>query len=563
MTPSVEGLVLRSNDGTELLSDVYLPPGRARVPLVLLRSPYDRTSELTQKMIAIEECLDRGYGVVLQDTRGRFGSGGSFDPFHQEIADGHETVEWLAGQPFTSGEIFMAGSSYVGATQWLAAIASPPHLAGIAPSLTASDIYEGWMYQGGAFQLAFNMFWALVHLLPEEKRRRLGMPQGDRPVTPTYRDEANDTSFAASASHSLSVAGKWLHTLPLASVHPLHEDATFYGDWLSNQKWSDGYWSRISAERNMWRVRCPVLSVSGWYQLFVRGAYEGHRHVRSSGATEAARHGSRLIIGPWENSLPGPKNTAAGILDFGPTAGLEFTATQLDFFDSILERRPDDPVHPVKYFTMGANEWSTASTWPPPRTEWRTLFLRSNGRLNDEPAAGNEGYDETAYDPADPVPTLGGATVPGLPQGPQDHSGLDARGDGVVYRTDPLDTPLIVAGPVRVVVEADRTAPSTDVTATLSFELSDGSVINICDGITRWSEGPGSARIEIDLLATAIRVPPGARIHLRISHSNFPRFDRNLCTGEPIPLASRMGTCDHRIHHHRERQSYLLLPIAP
>ncbi|MFV1991751.1 MAG: CocE/NonD family hydrolase, partial [Acidimicrobiales bacterium] len=551
MTPSVEGLALRCNDGTPLLSDVYLPQGRTRVPLILLRSPYDRTSSLTQKMIGVEECLDRGYGVVLQDTRGRFGSGGSFDPFHQEIADGHETVEWLADQSFASGEIFMAGSSYVGATQWLAAMASPPHLAGIAPSLTASDIYEGWMYQGGAFQLAFNLFWALVHLLPEEERRRLGLPQEPRPVTPAYRDEVDDTSFAANASHSLSVAGKWLHTLPLTSVDPLHGDASFYADWLWNQKRDDVYWSRISAERNMWRVRCPVLSVSGWYQLFVRGAYEGHRYVRSTGGTEMARRRSRLIIGPWENSLPGPRNTTSGILDFGPSAGLEFTATQLEFFDSILEQRPVDGTAQVSYFTMGANEWSSVDTWPPPRTAWRTLFLRSNGRLHDDPPAGNEGYDETGYDPANPVPTLGGATVPGLPQGPQDHSALDARGDCAVYRSEPLDAPVTIAGPVRVIIEADRTAPSTDITATLSLEQTDGIVINVCDGITRWSEGPGSARVEIDLLASAIRVPPGDRIHLRISHSNFPRFDRNLCTGEPMPLASRMGTCQHRIHHGR------------
>jgi hypothetical protein len=561
MTPSMEGLALRSGDGTILLSDVYLPAGQNRVPLVLLRSPYDRKSALTRKMIGIEECLDRGYGVVLQDTRGRFGSGGTFDPFHQEIADGYETVEWLAGQSFASGEIFMAGSSYVGATQWLAAIAAPRNLVGIAPALTASDIYEGWVYQGGAFQLAFNLFWALVHLLPEEQRRRRGMPPEPSPVTPTYRDTQDDTSFAAEASHSLSVAGPWLKALPLTSVHPLHDDASFYADWLWNQRRSDGYWERISAERNAWRIRCPVLSVSGWYQLFVRGAYEGYRSVRATGATEAARRDSRLIIGPWENSLLGPQNTKAGILNFGPTAGLEFTATQLDFFDSILDRRPRDTSNPVTYFTMGANEWNGTKVWPPPRAGWRTLFLRSDGRLLDDPPADNEGYDETSYDPADPVPTLGGATVPGLPQGPQDHSELDSRGDCAVYRTAPLETPLTIVGPVRAILEADRTAPSTDLTATLSIEQADGLVVNICDGITRWHEGPGSARIEIDLLATACRIPPGARIHLRISHSNFPRFDRNLCTGEPMPLASRMGTCHHRIHHRRERQSYLLLSV--
>jgi putative CocE/NonD family hydrolase len=561
MTPSREGLELRSQDGIILPSDVYLPDGAGRVPLVLLRSPYDRTSVLTQKMIGIEECLDRGFGVVLQDTRGRFGAGGTFDPFHQEIADGYETVEWLADQPFASGEVFMAGSSYVGATQWLAAIAAPPHLAGIAPTLTASDYYEGWIYQGGAFQLAFNMFWALVHLLPEEQRRRHGAPLPIEPVTPTYRGSPDDTSFAATASHSLDVTGPWLEALPLTSVAPLHEDAPFYADWLWAQSADDPYWQRISPERNAWRVQCPVLSVSGWYQLFVRGAYEGFRSVRATGATAAARRDSRLIIGPWENSLPGPNNTAAGMVDFGPAAGIEFTATQLDFFDSILGRRSAGHSPAVRYFTMGANEWSDSVAWPPPEAAWRTLYLRSGERLSDDPPAGAGGYDETFYDPANPVPTLGGATVPGLPQGPQDHAALDSRTDCAVYRSPPMDTPLDIAGPVRVVVEVDRTAPSTDITATLSIEYDDGRVVIVCDGITRWGQGPSSALIEVDLLATAVRIPEGARIHLRISHSNFPRFDRNLCTGEPTPLASRLGTSGHRIHHNLDRQSLLLLPV--
>jgi putative CocE/NonD family hydrolase len=238
------------------------------------------------------------------------------------------------------------------------------------------------------------------------------------------------------------------------------------------------------------------------------------------------------------------------MVDFGPAAGLEFTATQLDFFDSILGRRSPEPSRPVRYFSMGTNEWRDSTAWPPPETSWKTLFFRSAGRLSGEPPGGDEGHTETTYDPEHPVPTLGGATVPGIPQGPHDHSALDARPDSAVYRSAILDVPLDLAGPVRVLVDADRTAPSTDLTATLSIETDDGVVTNICDGITRWNAGPDSARVEVDLLATAVTIPAGARIHLRISHS-----------GEPGPLATRIGTSRHRIHHNRDRKSYLLLPV--
>ena len=344
MTPTQEGVELRAGDGTTLLSDVYLPAGSGRVPLILLRSPYDRTNILSQKMIGIDECLDRGYGVVIQDTRGRFASGGSFDPFHQEMADGYETIEWLAGQNFASGEVFMAGSSYVGATQWLAAMAGPPHLAAIAPTLTASDYYEGWIYQGGAFQLAFNLFWALVHLLPEERRRARGRPPDPDPVTPAYRDAADDTSFAATASHSLDVAGPWLDVLPLTAVSPLHVDAPFYADWLWNQNREDPYWRNISPELNAWRVRCPVLSVSGWYQLFVRGSYEGYNAVRTTGATATARRDSSArhwTLGEL-SARPAQYDGGDARLRRPSRAGVHRNPTRLLRFGSPKKARPLD-----------------------------------------------------------------------------------------------------------------------------------------------------------------------------------------------------------------------------
>ncbi len=555
-----ETIGLTTSDGTVLLSDVYLP-SKTPAPVVLMRTAYDRTSTLSRKMIDIDRCLERGYAVVMQDTRGRFSSDGTFSPFHQEMADGRETVDWVGSRQFSNGDVVMAGSSYLGATQWLAAIAGPEHLRAIAPALSASDIFEGWIYQGGAFQLAFNLFWALVHLLPEEQRRR-GIEPASIQANPAYRDKADDTSFAATASHSLDVAGPWLEHLPLGDIAPLLGAADFYNTWLAAPHAADPYWKRISPERNAWRISCPVLVVSGWYQLFLRGAYEGYRAVTSSGATEVARNQSRMIIGPWENSLPGPENTTAGALDFGQSAGIPFTDVQLDFFDDVLGRGSPRPASPVRYFVMGANEWRDTVAWPVPGTRWRTLFVGPYGTLSETTPTDEEAFDSTVYDPTDPVPTLGGCTVPGLPQGPQDHSDLDERPDSAVYRTEPLQQPMEIVGPVRASVHFSASSPSTDITVTLSIEHADGRVMNLCDGITRWTGDPGDAHVEVDLLATAVRVERGDRLHLRISHSNFPRFDRNLGTGEPSLLATRMSTVTHRIYRNRKRATSVLLPIG-
>ncbi|MCP3974318.1 MAG: CocE/NonD family hydrolase, partial [bacterium] len=502
----------------------------------------------------------RGYAVVIQDTRGRFESEGVFSPFYQEIDDADDTLDWLAGREFCDGNVVMAGSSYLGATQWLAALSGNEHLKAIAPTLTASDYHEGWTYQGGAFQLAFNLFWALVHLLPEEQRRR-GIEPSSAPTEPAYRDNPDDTSFAATASHSLDVAGPWLEHLPLGDIPPLVGVADFYFDWLANPDYTLPDWEDISPERNAGLINCPALITSGWYQLFLRGAYEGFRAITVAGGSEVARTQSRMVIGPWENSLPGPKNTVAGVEDFGPRAGIDFTSVQLDFFDEVLGRAEPQVHSPVKYFVMGANEWRSSPSWPPTGAGVRNLFLAADGRLGDAPSTDAIAFDETTHDPLDPVPTLGGCTVPGIPQGPQDHASLAGRSDCVTYRTEPLEEPLEIIGPVTATIHASCDRPSSDFTVMLSVERPDGTVINICDGINRWRGPPGELTVQVDMLATAIRIAPGERLHVRVGHSNFPRFDRNLGTGEPIESAVRAETAHHRIYRGSARASFVSISV--
>src|ERR1700693_6186702 len=162
------GVPVKMRDGVTLRADIYRPKAEGKFPLLLTRTPYDKNG-------TVDFCLKaaaRGYVVVAQDVRGRYASEGDWYPFKYESQDGYDTVEWAAALPYSNGKVGMFGASYVGATQFLAAIAKPPHLAGICPTVTASNYHDGWTYQGGAFEQWFNESWT-TGLAENTMRRRV------------------------------------------------------------------------------------------------------------------------------------------------------------------------------------------------------------------------------------------------------------------------------------------------------------------------------------------------------------------------------------------------------
>ncbi|HXN50034.1 MAG TPA: CocE/NonD family hydrolase, partial [Bryobacteraceae bacterium] len=138
-------------DGVVLMADVYRPLADGKFPVILQRTPYNRTNNSGDNVAT----ASHGYVVIVQDTRGRYQSQGTFYPFRYESQDGYDTVEWAAALPYSNGHVGMFGGSYVGATQMLASIAKPPHLVSIFPYVTASEYYEGWTYQSGALMQWF------------------------------------------------------------------------------------------------------------------------------------------------------------------------------------------------------------------------------------------------------------------------------------------------------------------------------------------------------------------------------------------------------------------------
>ena len=302
-------------DGTVLMTDVYRPAAEGRYPVLLQRTPYNKeTGGLSLVQTDTFRAVRQGYAVVIQDCRGRYRSDGDFNPFLQEIADGYDAVEWCGSQPWSDGNVGMYGTSYVGATQWLAAIAAPPSLRAIAPAFTASDYYEGWTYQGGAFEWGFMCNWVLPFLTTGDLLRtnaRQGVPDFDE-----WRQRL------ITAIDNLPETAK---TLPLTDIPVNPAWTPYFAEWMAHPS-RDEFWQERSIEDRHDQVRVPALNIAGWYDIFLDGSLRNFTGVQESGATEEAREGSRLLLGPWTHTTP--PLSKSGSVDFGAHGRAEPDAAQ-------------------------------------------------------------------------------------------------------------------------------------------------------------------------------------------------------------------------------------------
>jgi uncharacterized protein len=536
-------------DGVVLRADVYLPDGGAPVPAIVNRTPYDRSSPLIQlAAIEPERVVEAGFALLCQDVRGRFGSEGEFYTFFSDGEDTFDTVEWTAAQPWCDGAVGTAGRSYAAAVQWLGATRRPPHLRGISPIVTGSDYYHGWIYEGGAFQLGFNVFWIWL----------MSNPRGVGKLDPVFRHMP-------------------LRTLPIDDL----AWARLYAHWLAHST-DDHYWRSLSINRRYEQITVPALIVGGWYDVFVRGTLENYVGMRSRGGSEEARNGARLVVGPWAHgSTYGPYPDHSFDL-FAPADAIDVAELQLRFFARHLRGDANglDEEPPVRIFVMGENRWRDEDDWPPPRAAETPWYLRAGGRLAREPPA-DEPPDEFVYDPQEPAPTIGGPTS--LParmmkpnSGPLDQRRLEERADVLVYTSEPLQEPLDVTGPLALRLHAATTAPDTDFVAKLVDVWPDGTAVVLAEGVlrTRFREGfdrellveaDRPYELLIDLAATSNVFLPGHRIRVLVTSSSFPRFDRNPNTGNPLGVdgPEDVRTARQRVFHDGERPSCVLLRSVP
>ena len=549
-------------DGIRLDTNVFRPLAGGRYPTILLRTPYGKGTELPP---GYSSFLNHGYAVVLQDVRGRYDSQGVFDALNREGPDGYDTINWIASQPWSDGNVGMIGGSYLGIAQWRVAVLNNPHLKAIFPVVAGSDDYFDRFYSpGGAAKLGHRLLWFSENMnVPGTPKAKFDDYVSHLPLR---------TSDRAATHQSLSAFQTIL-------AHPTY----------------DSFWKEMSIRDKLDRVRIPVFLVGGWYDNYVEGDLEAFAALRKLSGKNDGRH--RILIGPWPHNM----STPFPRVSYGDDSSSPIRAYQIEWFDHWLKGRPEDQTRfslegwhqtrsevdgaPVQIFVMGANRWRDEQEWPLARTRYMSLYLASQGRANtlngdgtlESKAQKTVEPDQFTYDARKPVPTMGGAVCcdPKIfAWGPMDQRAVEKRGDVLVYTSAPLKHDLEVTGPVRVVLYASTSAPDTDFTAKLVDVFPSGEARNLTDGILRLRYRDGLEKAElaqpgeiypltIDAGVTSNVFLAGHSIRVEISSSNFPRFDRNPNTGGPLADETVLKQARQTIYHSHVYPSHIVLPVIP
>ncbi len=535
-------------DGVVLRADILRPDAPGRFPAILLRTPYGKEYEWRDSFAI--RAARAGSVVVAQDVRGRYASDGLFRPYHQEGKDGYDTVEWVASLPYVNGKVGMAGLSYPGAVQWLAAISKPPHLATITPLMCFSNARH-FFFNGGAWDLSW-ISWFYLNIAPDA-RARAGLPG---PKTDAEADDLWEKHRE-----------EWLRFLPLAELPVLRDAAPAYYDWLEHPE--DGpYWDFANVEARYEQIEIPTLNLSGWHDegYGPAGAIRNYRGTRGSG--------SRLVLGPWRHGTPRLDRIREGELDFGVNAGLDHDSLLIRWFDHYLKGEDNgiEREKPVSIFVMGENAWREEEDWPLARRVLTPYYLRTGGKLSLEQARSEEPPDRYSYDPLDPVVDPHGGV-----QGPYDQSPLEKRKDVLVYETEPLETDVEVTGHIEVELFVFSSAKDTDFVVRLLDVHPDGRAFNLMSPVVevvraRYREGedrvallePGVVTpLLLNRLVTSNVFRAGHRIRIHVTSSLFPHFDRNPNTGEPIGKSGRTEVARQEVHHSAVHPSRIVLPVIP
>jgi putative CocE/NonD family hydrolase len=556
-------------DGVHLSTDVYRDPRRRQSPTLLVRTPYGKTGGggVGSTLFPILDVVERGFALVVQDSRGCGVSEGRFEPFVVERSDGHDAIEWVASQPWSSGEVAVCGSSYMGVTALQATVDAPAALKACLAYITCPNFAETWVHSGGAFELGFNLRWS--------------MAQGANRLVRCSDDAAAAAAAAETQAYSADPIGYAKRSF---DVPNLLGAMTGFVPWWT--RWTepgdDDYWQSldVTAAAEAGRVRVPVFQVAGWFDAFLKGQLSLHRALTEGRKARVGRH--RIIVGPWshESYLGQLSLASAGSRAFGPTAAggpAGLGRVMLDWLALQFNGDGEREVAPVRYFEMGPNRWHEVTSWPPPADTERWYLasdgaaatLDGSGRLEPKPPT-TAGQDTYLYDPADPAPTVGGRHLCyNPPAGVQDQRGLEKRPDVLVYTSQPLAAALTLRGPVRLELWVTSSAQTVDFFATLVDVTTEGRSDNVADGSLRLPVDVGLSggvpqphRIVIDLWDTAYVFPAGHRIRLLVTSSNFPRFDRNrgLPPGEEPTEAV---TTTQGVTHSREHPSALALSVVP
>jgi putative CocE/NonD family hydrolase len=503
-------------DGAELLADRWAPrDGGDGLPIALVRTPYGRRGAFGA--ILGRPLAERGFQVLMQSTRGGFGSGGVFDPLRQEREDGLATLDWVVRQPWSGDAVVLVGASYLGYVQWAVADRLPPQVKAIVPQVTESGLTLEFLREDG-LSLETPFGWG-VQVATQERRFALLR----------QRTQAKKLVQA-------------LNTLPLAQadVVAIGHRSDYIQDVLAHPETSPR-WAAIDHRDRVADVTVPVSSIAGWYDIFLPGQLRDFRALQDAGRT------ARLTVGPWTHVSQGA----------APIVNREMTG-----FALALARGVEPPERaPVRLFVMGADRWRDFPSWPPPGYEPARFHLQAGGALSPaEP--GESGPDTYRYDPADPTPAAGGVRMTmGIKAGRVDNTALEARQDVLTYTTAVLADDVEVIGEVSAEIWFRSSLPFADVFVRLCDVDGRGRSHNVCDGLVSLRGADELTRATVSLWPTAHRFARGHRIRVQVSSGAFPRYNRNSGTGEPHATVTTMTPATQQVFHDPEHPSAVVLPV--
>ncbi len=549
---TVNTVTVPMRDGVRLATDIYRDSSidvLAKLPVVLMRTPYKKEGPRA----AAERFAAAGYVVVIQDCRGKFASEGSFVPYNNEGQDGYDTIEWIGQQSWCDGRIGMWGSSYVGATQWQAAVEHPPGLKTITPTATFSSFYRN-LYLGGAMRISLISKWASGNSVK---------PEG------------------------ATLTSDWDQTLLHLPLHEVDDQIGWPIPWLEGMLTHpspNGFWKRLDMTRDITELQLPVQHVVGYYDFFSRESVGNFVRMRNLAVDVDTRKQQQLIIGPWDHGTIG--KAKVGELDFGLEAEWDATTATLEWFDRWLKHDhsgPVAPLVPVRYFVLGENNWHEADAWPPPGFEDDSFYLHSaglantrvgDGRLDQSTPSGNEATDQFRADPADPTPACPVTAERPLHASswaPVDQRPVEDRKDVLVFTSEPVTEPLTFAGDARAELFVSADTPDADWVVKLVDVHPDGAAYNLAVGILRGrfrhSElhpellTPDEVyRITVELGPIAAQIKSGHCLRVDISGAYFPLFDRNANTADGI-FGGATAIATESVYHTAVRPSRIILPV--
>ncbi len=539
-------------DGVELSGDVWMPAEGGPFPTIIIRTPYLKTMAIGDFTLAgwATYFAERGYAVVMQDVRGRGDSDGDFDFFFQEGEDGYDTIEWMAAQPWSNGDVCTAGVSYLGTDQWLAAREHPPSLKCMVATAAAGRWMHELPYYGGAWMMSWALDWI---------------------------NGISGRNMQTANAVGIDMDSVYWHRPLLTQDDAMGRDMPLFNDFLENSTMNE-YWERLHFTDEDFRgLDLPVLHVTGWFDGDQPGAmfyWDGMM------AHSPAADRQYFLSGPWGHAETFVGGTLeVGDMTFKPESIVDNKAEHLAFFDHFLKGSADSYDQPrARVYVMGAEEWREFDRYPPADAQPTDLFLSSGGRANSiagdgalawSAPEGDTPPDRFTFDPQRPVPDAVGV----MPLG-EDRTPLQRRDDVLVYTSEVIDEAVEIVGKVVIEFHAATDARDTDFVATIMDVYPDGRAVKLgpITGVVRarYRNGfdreelltPGEvARYEIDLGHIAHSFEPGHRIRIDMTSSAYPHVAPNQNTGNPVATDTEWNTARQIIHHSREYPSRIILPV--